>query len=62
MLFTLGTAVTMLVQVGVSYYNQERNRENTERIRQIQQDAKRANQNNSLRRDMNVSFAVVNFK
>lgn len=51
MLFTLGTAVTMLVQVGVSYYNQERNRENTERIRQIQQDAKRANQNNSLRRD-----------
>lgn len=51
MLFTLGTAVTMLVQVGVSYYNQERNRENTERIRQIQQEAKQASQQNSLRRD-----------
>ena len=31
MLFTLGTAVTMLVQVGVSYYNQKGNRENAAR-------------------------------
>ena len=51
MLFTFGTAVTMLVQVGVSYYNQKRNRENTERIRQIQRKAKQASQENSLRRD-----------
>lgn len=51
MLFTLGTAVTMLVQVGVSYYNQKQNRENTERIRQIQREAKKASQENSLRRD-----------
>lgn len=51
MLITLGTAVTMLVQVGVSYYNQKRNRENAEKIRQIQREAKEANQENSLRRD-----------
>ena len=51
MLFTLGTAVTMLVQVGVSYFNQKWNRENAERIRQIQREAKQANQENSLRRD-----------
>lgn len=51
MLITLGTAVTMLVQVGVSYYNQKKNRENAEKIRQIQQEAKQASQENSLRRD-----------
>ena len=51
MLFTLGTAVTMLVQIGVSYYNQKQNRENAERIRYIQQEAKRTSQENILRRD-----------
>lgn len=51
MLFTFGTAVTMLVQVAASHYNQKWNRENTENLRQIQQEAKRASLNNSLRRD-----------
>lgn len=40
MLFTFGTAVTMLVQVAASHYNQKWNRENTETLRQIQQEVK----------------------
>lgn len=51
MLFTFGTAVTMLVQVAASHYNQKWNRENTETLRQIQQEAKRASLDNSIRRD-----------
>ena len=51
MLFNLGTAVTMCVQVYVSYKTQKQNRENAERIRQIQWEAKKSSQENSLRRD-----------
>ena len=51
MLFTFGTAVTMCVQVYVSFKNQKCNRENAERIRKIQRQAKQASQENSLRRD-----------
>lgn len=51
MLFNFGTAITMLIQVGVSFFNQESNKKNTEKIRKIQRESKQLSQENSLRRD-----------
>lgn len=49
--FTLGTAIPMLIQVGISYHNQRLSTKNTEEIRKIMQETKRTSQENSLRRD-----------